>query len=166
MEKLIVRDARPDERPAIRELTLRSFAEYAHSMEPQAWLGLESALKAALAWEGPVERIVAERAGELVGSVLLFPPERDTYGIGDSSAAAPEVRLLAVDPEARGFGVGRALMRECVRKQEFGATAIGLHTSKTMAVALAMYERMGFVRARNMTSSRRERSNSLASASL
>jgi ribosomal protein S18 acetylase RimI-like enzyme len=38
-------------------------------------------------------------------------------------------------------------MDECVRRaRRAGATAIGLHTSRSMRAAVAMYTRMGFVR--------------------
>jgi ribosomal protein S18 acetylase RimI-like enzyme len=39
-------------------------------------------------------------------------------------------------------------MDECVRRaRAAGATELGLHTSRSMRVAMRMYERMGFVRA-------------------
>jgi GNAT superfamily N-acetyltransferase len=143
-----VRDAREDERDAIRALTLRAYAEYATVMAPEAWAGLERAVLTALASEERVERIVAERGGALVGSVLLYPPAADAYGGAVRRASWPELRLLAVAPEARGHGVGRALVDECVRRaRRAGAAELGLHTSASMRVAMRMYERMGFVRA-------------------
>ena len=145
---LIVRDAREDERAAIRELTLRAYAEYSAIMTPASWTGLERALLAALASEEHVERIVAEQGGRLVGSVLLYPPAADAYRGAAERVTWPEVRLLAVAPEARGQGVGRVLMDECVRRaRRAGATELGLHTSRSMRIAMQMYERMGFVRA-------------------
>jgi GNAT superfamily N-acetyltransferase len=61
--------------------------------------------------------------------------------------AWPEVRLLAVPPEARGRGVSKALMDECLRRaRRAGATAMGIHTSRSMRVAMQIYERMGFIR--------------------
>jgi len=143
-----VRDAREDERPAIRELTLRAYAEYAMVMQPPAWAALEQAVRAALTSEERVERIVAERGGALVGSVLLYPPATDAYLGAASRASWPEVRLLAVAPEARGQGVGRLLMDECVRRARgAGAAELGLHTSRSMQAAMQMYTRMGFARA-------------------
>ena len=143
-----VRDAREDERAAVRELTLRSYAEYATVMAPSAWAALEQAVRAALASEERVERIVAERGGALVGSVLLYPPATDAYGGAASRASWPEVRLLAVAPEARGHGVGQLLMSECVRRaRRAGAAELGLHTSRSMQAAIQMYTRMGFTRA-------------------
>jgi len=39
-------------------------------------------------------------------------------------------------------------MDECVRRaRRAGATELGLHTSRSMRVAMRMYERMGFTRA-------------------
>jgi GNAT superfamily N-acetyltransferase len=146
-DRLHVRDAREDERDAVRDLTLRAYAEYATTMTPAAWRGLEGAVHGALDSRDPMERIVAERGGTLVGSVLLYPPAADAYGGAVPRARWPEVRLLAVAPEARGAGVGRALMDECVqRARRAGSTELGLHTSRSMRTAMRMYERMGFVR--------------------
>jgi ribosomal protein S18 acetylase RimI-like enzyme len=142
-----VRDARDDERDAIRDVTVRSYAEYARTMEPAAWAGLEAAIHAALASDAPAERIVADDHGMLIGSVMLYPPATKAYGDMLAELSWPEVRLLSVPPEARGRGVARALMDECLRRaRRSGATAIGLHTSKSMRAAMAMYARMGFVR--------------------
>ncbi len=148
LKDLILREARQEEQAAIRELTLRVYAEYVAILTPAAWAGLEQAVRAALASQEPKQQIVAERGGALVGSVLLFAPATDAYGGLVAHASWPEVRLLAVAPEARGQGVGRALMDGCVRRaREAGAADLGLHTSKSMRVAIGMYERMGFVRA-------------------
>ena len=145
---LRVRDARADERDAVRALTLRAYAEYASIMAPASWAGLDGAVRAALASDAPAERIVAVRDGVLLGSVHLFPPATDAYGALAGRAPWPELRLLAVAPEVRGLGVARALVAECVRRaRRSGARALGLHTSASMRVAMAMYERMGFERA-------------------
>ncbi|HEV2150308.1 MAG TPA: GNAT family N-acetyltransferase [Longimicrobiaceae bacterium] len=147
-DDLTIRDARPDEREAIHDLTLAAYAEFAEVMAPTAWRGLEQALRRALAAEEGAERIVAERHGRLVGSVMLFAPAKSAYGGGVDAVPWPELRLLAVAPQARGDGVGAALVRECVRRaRASGARELGLHTSESLKVAMRMYERMGFVRA-------------------
>ncbi|AHG88663.1 GCN5-related N-acetyltransferase [Gemmatirosa kalamazoonensis] len=144
----IVRDARADERDAVRELTLRAYGEYATVMAPASWAGLDGAVRSALAFDGPVDRIVAVRDESLLGSVHLFPPATDAYGHLAARAPWPELRLLAVAPEGRGQGVGRALVEECARRaRASGAAALGLHTSESMRVAMSLYERMGFERA-------------------
>lgn len=145
---LVIRDARPEERGAIRDLTLRVYADFAQVMDPAAFAGLDGAVRSALEGDAPAERIVAEREGRMVGAVHLYPPAYDAYGGLAESAPWPELRMLAVAPEARGLGVGRALVDECVRRaRRMGAAELGLHTSRSMAVAMRMYEQMGFVRA-------------------
>jgi ribosomal protein S18 acetylase RimI-like enzyme len=149
MHDLQLRDARDEDRAAVAALTLEAYGEYAEKMEPDAWAGLEGAVRGVLAADDSgVERIVAERDGRIVGSVMLYPARTNAYGELTGPASWPELRLLAVAPDARGLGVGRALVEECIRRaRAAGATELGLHTSRSMEVALGLYERMGFVRA-------------------
>jgi ribosomal protein S18 acetylase RimI-like enzyme len=143
-----LRDARDEDRPAIRALTLQAYGEYATVMEPSAWAELEQALHRAIDTESDAQRIVAEHAGGIVGSVMLFPPATSAYGEDVDTAPSPELRLLAVSPSARGMGIGRLLVDECVRRaRRGGATELGLHTSRSMRAAIRMYARMGFERA-------------------
>lgn len=149
MSGVTIRDARPGDRETIHALTLTAYSELASVMAPDAWAGLDGAVRTALEVEGEgVERIVAERDGEIVGSVMLFAPAADAYGGLAERASWPELRLLAVAPTARGAGVGQALVDECVRRaRESGARELGLHTSESLRAAVRMYERMGFERA-------------------
>ena len=119
-------------------------------MTASAWAALDHAVRSALdAGDPGVQRIVALRDGELVGSVMLYPPATDAYAGASAAQRArwPELRLLAVSPSARGQGVGQALVTACERRaRDLGATHLGLHTSMSMRAAISMYERMGFVR--------------------
>ena len=142
-----LRDARDEDRAGIRDLTFASYGEYSTRMAPGAWAALKQALAAALASDEDVDRIVAEREGQLIGSVMLYARSADAYEGAVAEAHWPEVRLLAVAPEVRGAGVGAALLRECIRRaRSSGAREIGLHTSRSMEAAIRMYERFGFVR--------------------
>jgi predicted N-acetyltransferase YhbS len=145
---LRVRDARPEDRDAIREVTLAAYQEYAATMKA-FWEGYRRNIVASLAEVGSAEQLVAERAGAIVGTVLLYPPRRMELPKGGGLEMPwPEVRLLAVAPAERGRGVGTALMQECVRRaRRAGGRVLSLHTTEMMAAALRMYERMGFVRA-------------------
>ena len=148
MSGIVVREARLDERDLLRDLTLRAYGEYARVMDPEAWAALEQAVRAALASDLGARRLVAERAGAVVGSVMLFPPATNAYGEFGGEAGWPELRLLAVEPSARGTGVAERLVRECARlARELGARELGLHTSSSMAAARRLYERLGFERA-------------------
>jgi predicted N-acetyltransferase YhbS len=141
-----IRDARPEDRAAARTLTLTAYGRYAEIMAPEAWAGLEQAVRAALTAEGPFEQFVAEQAGAIVGSVFLFPAGGDPAKAG-GRMIWPELRLLAVDSAARGQGIGRALIAACIeRARANGAPALGLYSSASMREALALYERFGFTR--------------------
>jgi GNAT superfamily N-acetyltransferase len=90
--------------------------------------------------------IVPELDRQLAGTVTLYLDREHS-----SREAWPNgwagISLLAVHPDYRGRGIGRALMKECIRQcRNQGIATIGLHTTEIMDVARRMYERMGFVR--------------------
>jgi ribosomal protein S18 acetylase RimI-like enzyme len=72
------------------------------------------------------------------------------YGSGGTAstiANAAGIRLLAVMPECRGQGIGKALTQFCIEQaRELGKAKVILHSTKAMATAWTMYERMGFER--------------------
>src|SRR5215207_8031961 len=143
----LVRTARLADRGAIARLTLAAYREYATSMAPDAWRALDQAIRSSLADDTNVTRLVAELHGAIVGSAALYAPDSAAYGSLASLTPWPEVRLVAVDPAVRGRGVARALVEECImRARTSGATALGLHTSRSMHAAKKLYEHMGFVR--------------------
>lgn len=149
MGEIVIRDARPGDRDAIREVTLAAYLEYADVLPQGGWEEYRQNILETIANPAPAEQIVAERDGHILGTVLLFPAGTVMEAPDHSAmtAKAPEVRLLAVAPAGRRQGVGEALMRECIaRARAAGASAIALHTTDLMQVAMQMYERMGFVR--------------------
>jgi ribosomal protein S18 acetylase RimI-like enzyme len=142
-----IRPARAGDHDRIVALTRRAYGEYAAVMAPSAWRALHDAIETSLTDDTGVTRLVAELDGVVVGSAALYEPGTDAYRGLASRAPWPEVRLVAVDPAARGNGIARLLVLECARRaQESGASDLGLHTSRSMRVAKHLYERMGFVR--------------------
>jgi GNAT superfamily N-acetyltransferase len=142
---LNIRDARPDDRATVLALTLAAYQEYAPLMP--YWEYYKEDVVATLQDPEPAEQIVAEQGGAIVGSVLLFSVGTVFYLPDDDAITLmwPEVRLLAVAPDARGQGIGTALMDECIRRaRRFGARFLTLHTNSIMSAAIRLYERMGF----------------------
>jgi GNAT superfamily N-acetyltransferase len=149
MTGLLIRDARPSDRDAIRQVTLAAYREYATRI-PAHWEAYRENILATLADVTSAEQIVAEHDGTILGTVLLYPAGT-TMSASDGASVRrlwPEVRLLAVAPSGRGRGIGAALMRECIRRAgDSGAAALALHTTDIMQAATRLYERMGFLRA-------------------
>jgi GNAT superfamily N-acetyltransferase len=148
MNHLKIRNARESDRDAIQVVTLSAYEQYAPTMN-SAWEFYRANILETLADVKPAEQIVAETDAGIVGTVLLYPAANELHAPGESSFVlpAPEIRLLAVKPSARGQGIATALMQECLRRaRQSGAKSITLHTTDMMQVAMRMYERMGFVR--------------------
>jgi GNAT superfamily N-acetyltransferase len=145
-----IRDARPSDHDGILAVTLAAYEQYAAALTPPLWAMYRQNIQATLADVRPAAQIVAEEGGRLVGTVLLYPGGAVMANRHGKSVTLewPEVRLLAVAPAARGKGVARRLMDECIqRARSTGASALTLHTADIMAVAVRLYERMGFARA-------------------
>ncbi|MBL8045535.1 MAG: GNAT family N-acetyltransferase [Anaerolineales bacterium] len=141
-----IRLAQPGDEEAIRAVTLAAFEQYA-TRPPIHWPSYQANILATLANVGPATQLVAELESKIVGTVLLYPAGKGVWE-GAQLPHQPEVRLLAVPPEQRGRGIGRALMEACLRQaRAAGDEVITLHTIEVMEAALHLYERLGFVRA-------------------
>jgi len=78
---------------------------------------------------------VAEAGGERAGSVACTR-------VDDATA---RLRILLVEPDARGLGLGGRLVDECLRfARRAGYRRITLHTYDVLAAARAIYQRNGF----------------------
>jgi DNA-binding MarR family transcriptional regulator/GNAT superfamily N-acetyltransferase len=85
-----------------------------------------------------LERVwIAELDGRPVGCVMC---------VRDEAPGAARLRLLLVEPDARGHGIGDRLVRACVEfAREVGYREMVLWTNDILGSARAIYQRHGFV---------------------
>jgi ribosomal protein S18 acetylase RimI-like enzyme len=138
-----IRPATSLDGPAINQLCVEAYEEFAHVVGQDNWLQMKVRLSSAADLMALGELLVAEDAGGVIGAVLYVPAGRSDGTLVPSEWAT--IRMLAVSPASRGRGIGRKLTEECInRARRDGAEIIGLTTADMMQIAEPMYQRMGF----------------------
>ena len=139
--------------PSAVPIRLRAAAAWRHGLDRAApcarlWGSSSAGTKNSRRWWRRSSRIsardfdpqrercwIADRGGEPVGCVFLV---KDSDEIG-------RLRLLFVDPSARGSGAGRRLVEACVKEaRRVGYKTLTLYTNDVLVSARRIYEAAGF----------------------
>ncbi|MEU6742222.1 GNAT family N-acetyltransferase [Streptosporangium sandarakinum] len=139
---MIVRDVRPEEMESTGELRVAAYeAQRLLDVSP----GYAATLRTLGADGGPGEVLVAVEEDRLLGTVMFEPRHEGSEVARDP--AEGEIRALAVAPDARGRGVGRALVRAVTDlAARRGVRLLLLSTQPSMTAAQRLYLSEGFRR--------------------
>ena len=141
MSDLAIRRAAPSDLEAAGEVTVAAYAEFVKGPDDFYIERLRDAARR----DREAELWVAERAGEIVGTVTLALPGSPWREIATDDEG--EFRMLAVDPGARRQGVGEALTALVLdRFGALGFRAVAMSSLAAMTAAHRVYERRGFRR--------------------
>jgi len=143
---LEIRPVLPEEHEASGRVTALAYREFVRPGDTdwEEYLGHIADVEGRA---GSATVLVAVEGGRILGSATL---ELDGRIDDDDPPLHPDeahIRMLGVDPEARGRGIARALIDACfTRAREAGRAYVTLHTTQRMKVAQAMYRALGFER--------------------
>lgn len=137
-----VREIRPGEMDALGELTVTAYRDAGETDEDYYPELRDVARRAALV---PVLVALESGTGRVLGGVT-YVPGPGPYHEGEFGDAAA-LRMLAVAPDARGRGIGRALVQAVIaRARADGRPGVCLYTRPFMTAAHRLYASLGFVR--------------------
>ena len=104
-DPLQIRDFAPADTAAVNAVAVAAFVQFAEAYDDWPAMAAGLATMSDLAESGEI--VVAAHEDRVVGAVAYIPPGAPKAAYFD--LAWPIVRMLVVDPDARGLGAGRRL---------------------------------------------------------
>jgi ribosomal protein S18 acetylase RimI-like enzyme len=144
---IVYRSGTKNDIAAFKTLAVRSWQQFQPELTPDNWQRLLNTLTSDESYERMIDSstcIVSTTSNDaqVIGMAFLVPRGNptDIYDKGWSY-----IRLLTVDPNFSGQGIGRKLTALCVEAaKRNNEGVIALHTSELMDKARRIYERTGF----------------------
>jgi ribosomal protein S18 acetylase RimI-like enzyme len=151
-----IRNAKPHEFSDIGKLMVRVYSQLdgfpKETEQPNYYQMLASV--GALTNKPETELLVAVSPENKIAGAVVYFGDMQHYGSGGTATQEQNssgFRLLAVDPAARGQGIGKLLTQACIRKaQGKKSKQLIIHTTQAMQIAWKMYESTGFKRSEDL----------------
>ncbi|MEV5984743.1 GNAT family N-acetyltransferase [Streptomyces sp. NPDC052051] len=142
---ILIRRAQAAEYGPLGEITAQAYLQdgLLDFGDSDPYLGV---LRDVAARAATAEVLVAVDRDRVLGGVTFVPSGGPMADIAGPREA--EIRMLAVSRDARGRGVGEALVRTCADRARAvpGCARLVLSTQRTMRSAHRIYTRLGFTR--------------------
>lgn len=135
LPEIIIRAATNADAARVKALVFRVLNEYGLSPDPAATDADLDDIEAHYLKTGGMFELIEDTAGNLLGTVGLYPVDNETC----------ELRKMYFAPEVRGRGLGaRVLKRTLDRARELGFRRVELETASVLEGAIRLYTRFGF----------------------
>jgi ribosomal protein S18 acetylase RimI-like enzyme len=137
-----IEEASPEDRIAIAHLNVWAYREFSVDLGAEVWPGMVKTLTAIAPAAETATFLVVRGEDGLIGSVAYRPPG---WAPPPLPAAWASIDLIAVAPNARNAGLGRALVNACLDRAEAdGADTVGATVNGLMTGAQALFSHLGF----------------------
>jgi GNAT superfamily N-acetyltransferase len=155
-QEYIVREAVPNEFPEIGELMVMVYSQLkgfpTKEAQPDYYKMLANI--GSLTKKPGTKLLIAVSSNGKIGGGVVYFGDIKYYGSGGTAIKeknAAGFRLLAVDPDTRGKGLGKLLTEACIQlAKDEKQNQLIIHTTEAMQVAWKMYEKMGFNRSKDL----------------
>jgi len=138
MNKIVVRDIRPEDNPFIAKIVKDTLAEFGANHPGTVYYDSSTNALYELFQNEKAVYNIAEIDGEIVGGGGIYP----TDGLPDGTCELVKMYLL---PEARGSGLGKMLIEKCLQQaKDLGFKKVYLETMPELKQALNVYAKFGF----------------------
>lgn len=151
-----VRNAKPSEFASVGKLMVNAYNSlegFPKANEQPGYFHMLANVGELTKQPGTELLVAVDDQDNLLGAVVFYH-DMQYYGAGGTAKNEKNAcgfRLLAVDPKARGRGIGKMLTGECIRKAKANHVQyLLIHTTAAMQIAWQMYEKLGFKRAADL----------------
>jgi len=139
------RSATDNDIPQLQKLGLNAYGQFETVLTEENWKKLNSILLSEKTYPDLLSKslcFVCEENEKIIGMAFFIPKSNPTDIFHENWSY---VRMVGVDTEFAGKGIGKKLMQLCVdHARQTEEKFIALHTSEFMEAARHIYEAMGF----------------------
>jgi ribosomal protein S18 acetylase RimI-like enzyme len=147
------RTAEEKDLQTLQALALTSYGQLKPYLTDANWIKMQGVLLSEDNFPNLVKTcfgFVCEEEKNLVGMAFLVPHGNPTKVYSKDTSY---IRMVGVHPKAVGNGIAQALVGSCIEKARLtGEKIISLHSAEVMFAARHVYEKLGFIKIRQLDS--------------